>query len=403
MKVEKIYVENLLKKLLEENSFIKGSISSPVKKKIEIKKIRLKPVVIKKECLFQVEYFENNKAYHKNLKQSEFIDEFSKLLENFKQILITGSGIEYQILKNSKNFLLKMSKNEKIMGEISHNNKKNYFLQEGVPHIFLVKLGIMNESGDVFKNSFNKFKQINKYLEFIDDTIKELQQKKLIENKKIKIVDFGCGKSYLTFALYHYLKFIKEVDFEIIGLDLKKDVITKCNSLAKELNYENLNFYIGNIKDFDKLKEVDIIFSLHACNTATDYAILKGLELKAKAILAVPCCQNEFNEKISKNKDSLFFKNENALGKHGILFEKFTTLATDAFRANALELCGFKTKVMEFIDLEHTPKNILIRGIKDKPTDEYLNKIYSEYITFKNYLGISPLLDKLLVPYYIKK
>lgn len=191
------------------------------------------------------------------------------------------------------------------------------------------------------------------------------------------------------------------MNFEIIGLDLKKDVMDKCNQIAKELQCENLEFLTGNIKDFNKLKDVDIIFSLHACNNATDYAILKGLELKAKAILAVPCCQHEFNEKMSKNKNSMFFKNDGLIGKHGILFEKYTTLATDAFRAQALELCGFKTTVMEFIDMEHTPKNVLIKGIKDKISRDVLKTKYIAYKNFMDYLGIEPLLDELLKKYYL--
>ena len=275
-------------------------------------------------------------------------------------------------------------------------------LEEGTPIPFLIKLGVMGEKGEVFKQSYDKFRQINKYLEFIDDTIKELPNKKLISSH-VKFVDFGCGKSYLTFALHHYLKNIKNFTFEIIGLDLKKDVMKKCNDIAKELQCENLEFLTGNIKDFDKLQNVDIIFSLHACNNATDYALLKGLELNAKAILAVPCCQHEFNDKISSNKKNDFFTFQLPIGKHGILLEKYATIATDAFRAQALELCGYRTQVMEFIDMEHTPKNILIRGIKEKTTTESLKKKFEEYGKFKEFLGIEPLLDSLLSPYFLIK
>lgn len=177
-----------------------------------------------------------------------------------------------------------------------------------------------------------------------------------------------------------------------------------CNKIAKELSLENIEFLTGNIKDFDKLKDVDLIFSLHACNNATDYALLKGMELNAKAILAVPCCQHEFNEKMSANKKSKFFDFENPMGKHGILLEKFASLATDSFRAQSLELCGFKTKVMEFIDMEHTPKNILIKAIKENSSRDTLIKKLEEYENFKNFLGIEPILDDLLRPYFkIKK
>ena len=326
----------------------------------------------------------------------------SDILERFKQLLISVNGADYQILKGKQDFNLKKSENTKVLKDLDHNKKKNYLIEDGTPVPFLIKLGVMGEDGKVFKNSYDKFRQINKYLEFIDDTIRELQNKKLIGDH-IKFVDFGCGKSYLTFALHYYLKDIKNFTFEIIGLDLKKDVMKKCNDIAKELKCENLEFLTGNIKDFDKLQNVDIIFSLHACNNATDYALLKGLELNAKAILAVPCCQHEFNEKMSNTKNSKFFDKEMPIGKHGILFEKYTSLATDAFRAQALELCGYKTQVMEFIDMEHTPKNILIRRIKDKVNTESLKRRFNEYEKFKSFLGIEPLLDSLLSPYYLIK
>lgn len=371
-------------------------------KKSEYTKVNLKPVRIKEEIFIQFEEFKDKKAYHENICFASAMIKISDILEKFKQLLISVNGADYQILKGKQDFNLKKSENTKVLKDLDHNKKKNYLIEDGTPVPFLIKLGVMGEDGKVFKNSYDKFRQINKYLEFIDDTIRELQNKKLIGDH-IKFVDFGCGKSYLTFALHYYLKDIKNFTFEIIGLDLKKDVMKKCNDIAKELKCENLEFLTGNIKDFDKLQNVDIIFSLHACNNATDYALLKGLELNAKAILAVPCCQHEFNEKMSNTKNSKFFDKEMPIGKHGILFEKYTSLATDAFRAQALELCGYKTQVMEFIDMEHTPKNILIREIKDKVNTESLKRRFNEYEKFKSFLGIEPLLDSLLSPYYLIK
>ncbi len=400
MKVEKKYVVDLVETLIKENKIVKIIVSNPVDKKNIRSKINIKPIIIKDNLNIQLEEFKENKAFHENICLDSFIIILDSLLEEYKQVFIVSLGADYQILKNKKDYNLKESKNNKSNIYLSHDNKKKYIIEEGSHVPFLIKLGVMGENGEVFKRSYDKFRQINKYLEFIDDTIEELKNKKLIDNK-VKVVDFGCGKSYLTFALYHYLKNIKNMNFEIIGLDLKKDVMDKCNQIAKELQCENLEFLTGNIKDFNKLKDVDIIFSLHACNNATDYAILKGLELKAKAILAVPCCQHEFNEKMSKNKNSMFFKNDGLIGKHGILFEKYTTLATDAFRAQALELCGFKTTVMEFIDMEHTPKNILIKGIKDKISRDVLKTKYIAYKNFMDYLGIEPLLDELLKKYYL--
>lgn len=226
-----------------------------------------------------------------------------------------------------------------------------------------------------------------------------MKTKKLIKNT-INILDFGCGKSYLTFALYYYLKnFRKELNFNIIGLDLKKDVIEFCNSLAKKLNYEGLNFLNMDIKDFNG-EEVDLVFSLHACNNATDYSLLKALELNSKAILAVPCCHHEFYEKITKNKDSELYKNLKIMVDSGIILEKFSTLATDSFRSLALELCGYKVKMAEFIDMEHTPKNILIKAIKSNISSKQLKQKLEEYNKFKNFLAINPLIESLLKKYY---
>lgn len=402
MKVNKEYIENIFKDSIGKNIFIKAIASSPVDKKSEYTKVNLKPVRIKEEIFIQFEEFKDKKAYHENICFASAMVKISDILEKFKQLLISVNGADYQILKGKQDFNLKKSENTKVLKDLDHNKKKNYLIEDGTPVPFLIKLGVMGEDGKVFKNSYDKFRQINKYLEFIDDTIRELQNKKLIGDH-IKFVDFGCGKSYLTFALHYYLKDIKNFTFEIIGLDLKKDVMKKCNDIAKELKCENLEFLTGNIKDFDKLQNVDIIFSLHACNNATDYALLKGLELNAKAILAVPCCQHEFNEKMINTKNSKFFDKEMPIGKHGILFEKYTSLATDAFRAQALELCGYKTQVMEFIDMEHTPKNILIRRIKDKINTESLKRRFNEYEKFKSFLGIEPLLDSLLSPYYLIK
>ncbi len=401
MKYNREQTEKLLKEFLENKILVKGVISN-MKGNYEYTKVVIKPVLLKNNFFFQFEQFQNNKAYHSNLTTKESIEKISALLDNFKQFMIFTTEGDYQILKGKNDFNVKVTRISREITSLDHNKTKNYLLEDGTPIPFLIKLGVMGENGEVFKDSYNKFRQINKYLEFIDDTIKELKNKKLITDS-VKVVDFGCGKSYLTFALHHYLKNIKEMKFTIIGLDLKKDVMEYCNKVAKELNCENLEFLTGNIKDFDKMKDVDIIFSLHACNNATDYALLKGLELNAKAILAVPCCQHEFNQKMSANKNSEFFAKENPIGKHGILLEKFTSVATDAFRAQALELCGFKTQVMEFIDMEHTPKNILIRAIKDKIKPEILEKKFVEYNVFKKFLGIEPILDELLKPYFLVK
>ena len=398
MKIDKEKVFELLKENFENKNITK-CIFSNMKGDYEYTKIIIKPLIIKNNFVYQFEQFKNNKAYHSNLTVEESIQKISTIIENFYQYVVFTTEADIQIIRGKKDFNMKSTCNQKEICSLEHNKVKRYILEEGTPIPFLIRLGIMGEDGKVFKKSYDKFRQINKYLEFIDETIKELKNKKYIDTH-IKAVDFGCGKSYLTFALHYYLKNIQNMTFEVIGLDLKKDVIEHCNQIAKDLNMENIEFLTGDIKDFNKLKNVDLIFSLHACNNATDYSLLKGLELDAKAILAVPCCQHEFNQKMSQNKKSEFFTFENPIGKHGILLEKFASLATDALRAQALELCGYKTQVMEFIDMEHTPKNILIRGIKENPNKNILEKKLQEYEIYKKFLGIEPLLDTLLKPYF---
>ena len=400
MKYLKNDILNIFKDSINNNNFIKGIFSNPTKES-SYKKINLKPVQIKEEFFIQFESFVNNKAFHKN---ENLIDSFKildEIIDTFKQILIVTSNQEIQILQNKKGFSIKRKNTESKTLELSHNKQKNYILQDNIPIPFLIRLGVMSEAGKVSKEKFNKFRQINRYLEFIEDTLKELQEKKLVGNS-MKIIDFGCGKSYLTFALYHYLKNIKNLDIDVIGLDLKEDVINHCNTIAKDLNFNNLQFLKGDIKDFDIFKDIDLIFSLHACNNATDYSILKGLELGAKAILAVPCCQSEINQKIDKSSTTQLNGVLSPFGNHGILQERFSSLATDALRALSLELCGYNTKVMEFIDMEHTPKNILIKAILGSPSKEKLEEKRKEYDKYLEFLGVNPLLDSLLKNYFKK-
>lgn len=398
MKLVKDEIFNIIKEIISTKTLVKGVFSNNEKDFI-IKKIILKPVSIKGDYQIQFEKFENNKAFHENLDSGKALNFIFDLLDKFKQFLFITTDSEIQILKNKKGFSIKKKETSKKTISLSHNNEKNYILKENTPIPFLIKLGVMDKDGNITKEKFNKFRQINRYLEFIEDTLKELQEKKLIKDT-MKIVDFGCGKSYLTFALYHYLKNIKKMDISITGLDLKDDVITHCNQIAKELNFNDLHFSKGDIKDFKSSDEIDMIFSLHACNIATDYSILKGLELNAKAILAVPCCQSEINQKINQNNKSSFKKELSPLANHGILQERFSSLATDALRALALEACGFNSKVMEFIDMEHTPKNILIKAIRTNSSLEKLQEKKKEIDRYTEFLGVKPLLCDLLKKYF---
>ena len=394
--------ENILFELIkniQEDKLIKIVFSD--RKSGDFNKVIIKPIILKSTKNIQIESFKDNKAFHKNIDLNnlqELEDNLKEYIDNFKQILLQIEGSDISFIRKKENFSRKEKESNLVKTSNEHNKKKQYILNEGDKIDFLIELGLMSVEGKILKSSFNKFKQINKYLEFIDDVIEELKVKKLITNH-INVLDFGCGKSYLTFALYYYLKnYRKDLTFSIVGLDLKKDVIEFCNKLAKKLNYENLEFLNGNIKDYDKSKEVDLVFSLHACNNATDYSLEKALSLDAKAILAVPCCHHEFFEKIQKNKNSEFYNTLKIMADNGVVLDKFATLATDSFRSLSLELCGYKTKMIEFIDMEHTPKNILIKAIKSKSSN--LKEKLVEYNKLKEFLGIKPLLEDLIKKYF---
>ena len=395
--------ENILFELIkniQDDKLIKIVFSD--RKSGDFNKVIIKPIILKSAKNIQIESFKDNKAFHKNIDLNnlqELEDNLKEYIDNFKQILLQIEGSDISFIRKKENFSRKEKESNLIKTSNEHNKKKQYILNEGDKIDFLIELGLMSVEGKILKSSFNKFKQINKYLEFIDDVIEELKAKKLITNH-INVLDFGCGKSYLTFALYYYLKnYRKDLTFSIVGLDLKKDVIEFCNKLAKKLNYENLEFLNGNIKDYDKSKEVDLVFSLHACNNATDYSLEKALSLDAKAILAVPCCHHEFFEKIQKNKNSEFYNTLKIMADNGVVLDKFATLTTDSFRSLSLELCGYKTKMIEFIDMEHTPKNILIKAIKSKSSN--LKEKLVEYNKLKEFLGIKPLLEDLIKKYFL--
>ena len=395
--------EDILSELIEnikDNKLIKIVFSD--RQDGDFNKIIMKSLSLKSAKNIQIESFKDNKAFHKNIELNNFqeIENILKeYIENFKQILLQIESLDISFMKKKENFIKKENKNNLIKNSNEHNKKKKYILNEGEKMDFLMELDLMSVEGKILKSSYNKFKQINKYLEFIDDVIVELKTKKLIDNH-INILDFGCGKSYLTFALYYYLKhYRKDLSFSIVGLDLKKDVIEFCNKLAQKLDYKNLEFLNGNIKNYDRTKKVDLVFSLHACNNATDYSLEKALSLNAKAILAVPCCHHEFFEKIQKNKNSRFYNTLKIMADNGIVLDKFASLATDSFRSLTLELCGYKTRMIEFIDMEHTPKNILIKAIKSKSSN--LKEKLKEYNRLKKFLGIQPLLEELTRKYFL--
>lgn len=372
-------VLSVIKEMLVKNTLISGVLSNLKNKGMKYSKVDIKPVEIRSEILFQFSYDYKPKVIHKNLTQEEALEEILKLLrETFKQGMFFSTDADYQIFanKNGKGSLLKKKPSKKGINT-SHNRKKKYILEDGDPIDFLIRLGVMNENGRVSARRYDKFRQINRFLEMVEDVIPSLSK-----DKPINIVDFGCGKSYLTFALYHYLVKILEMDINVIGLDLKMDVINFCNGIALDLAYDKLKFIHGDIKDYETLNNVDMVVTLHACDIATDAALIKAVNWNSKIILSVPCCQHELYNKI---KSPVL----EPMLKHGIIKEKLSSLVTDSLRGNILEILGYNVQLLEFIDMEHTPKNILIRAIK---TEKSLNKdalmIYKE---FKEFWGLKDL------------
>ena len=331
-------------------------ISSP-RRKEGVFKIKIRPVLVKGTLCFQETLWKGTQVFHENYGKEEALARILLQMEEFKQLEAESMDGRLNVLVSKKGkFTIKQQKSKPESSEripdMSHNRAKKYLLKEGTTVPFLVDLGVQTKDGQIIRVRYDKFKQINRYLEFIEDILPTLNKK-----ESIRIIDFGCGKSYLTFALYYYLHELKKMDVQITGLDLKEDVIRKCNLLAESYGYHNLHFYRGDISTFEWTGNVDMVVTLHACDTATDYAIEKAVRWDAKVIFAVPCCQHEVNKQI---------KNEllSPVLKYGLLKERLSALITDGIRAEMLEECGYDTQILEFIDMEHTPKNILIRAVK---------------------------------------
>lgn len=337
---------------LAQNTFIEAIWSNPRLKLDQYEKITCKRIRIKAEILMQFTMYKQNKAYHENCKLNQVPDFLRNYTKNFKQLQLFTTSYDYQVLINKKGKAhIKRTKASKKQGtSLNHNRQKQYILDEVTSKAFLIELGLMSQDGQIKPSKYDKYKQINKYLETIESVMSTLQQ------DFIRIIDFGCGKSYLTFAMYHYLTHIRGKKVEIIGLDLKEDVITFCNELANRLGYTHLKFQVGDIGQYTTDKNIDMVVSLHACNTATDAALAKAVAWDAKVILAVPCCHHECYTQIQ---NPLL----DPILKHGILKEKIASFITDGMRSLYLESVGYKVQVMEFIDMQHTPKNILIKAI----------------------------------------
>lgn len=331
-------------------------ILSKAKGSKAITKVKIRPLLLKGRLMFQVSETKGTQIFHSNLNKEEVTERIIEYLNrDFSQAEFTSGKLWAMVLISKKGKITIKKKKQEMacQADLSHNKVKNYILPEGVPVPFLVDLGVQTIDGKTVRSRYDKFRQINRYLEFIADIMPILPTE-----RRIRIVDFGCGKSYLTFALYYYMKILCKRDIQVVGLDLKEKVIEECNSLAQKYGYENLNFVCGDVVQYQALEAVDMVVTLHACDTATDYALKKAISWGAKVIFTVPCCQHEVNGQI---------KNEllQPLLKYGLLKERIAALVTDGIRANLLEEQGYQVQIMEFIDMEHTPKNILIRAVRE--------------------------------------
>ena len=397
-----------IKKLLKEvlnREFIRAVISSPKEKEgtavlLEcgtepvqgILKIKVRPLEKRGELMFQLEAFTKTQAFHRNLNPEAAGEILAVVMERFGQMQLETVSQDCTVLISKKGKVTIRRKQKKIRAkaaDLSHNRKKRYILEEGVKVPFLQDLGVMTQDGKIVRAKSDKFRQINRFLEFIEDILPELDK-----GRELTILDFGCGKSYLTFAMYYYLHELKEYDIRIIGLDLKKEVIRHCNELSEKYGYEKLRFLEGDIADYTGVNKVDMVVTLHACDTATDYALAKAVGWDAKVILSVPCCQHELNRQI---------RNEvlEPVLRYGLLKERMAALITDGLRAQYLEREGYEAQILEFIDMEHTPKNILIRAVKrnqkaDQKESVRRQQIEASIRKCEAELRVSPTLGHLL-------
>ncbi|CEN27030.1 class I SAM-dependent methyltransferase [Paraclostridium sordellii] len=371
---------------ITDDNIIKVVISNKLNKDIEYNKINIELKEKNNTEYYQVEKYTDKQVFHENIEKNMLNEKMLEFIDGkYKQVGAWSQEYTYdlKISKKGKVFLgRKKSDNSKLVNK-SHNREKNYILKEGMIIQPLIDLGVFTKDGKVVNSKYDKYKQINRFIEIIDDEIKKNN------DKELTILDFGCGKSYLTFVLYYYFVEIKKINVKMIGLDLKADVIKKCNEIAKKYNYKNLHFELGDINGYKYTDNVDMVITLHACDTATDYALYNAIKWNAKMIFSVPCCQHEFNSQMKSEDLSI-------LTRYGIIKERVAALMTDAVRGNLLEAIGYKTQLLEFIDIAHSPKNILIRASKSKISREKKESSLMEVDNIMKEFNLEPTLFNLL-------
>jgi SAM-dependent methyltransferase len=369
-----------LTQIFNEN-VLKIVISNKKEKNYKYNKI----VLELKSDYYYVSKYTEKQVFNEKVNVSNIISYMNEMIFYFKQYNFFTENIEFMIKISKKNkiFFSKRTSQNNIVLNLNNNREKKYILNEGNKIEPLIDMGIFTSDGHVVNSMYDKFKQINRFLEIIDDALKNK------EYKQLNIIDFGCGKSYLTFVVYYYLTEIKNIKANIIGLDLKKDVIDNCNKIAEKYGYTGIKFEVGNINGYEVKCDVDMVITLHACDTATDYALYNAIKWNTKMIFSVPCCQHELNSKIAPNHLKI-------IKRYGIAKERISALYTDIIRCNLLEIMGYKTKLLEFVDFENTPKNLLIRAYKSNIPKAVKDELLEEVLLLLEELNCDQTLFELL-------
>lgn len=381
MEINRMQFKDRINTIIRENEIVKIIVSNPIDKNQKYKKI----VLENKINHYMVNSYTNRQSFTANIDESAVLDTICDYINNFKQINIFSTEFEYmiKISKADKVFLTKTKSNNYNKPTLNNNREKNYILKENEIIEPLIDMGIFTKDGKIVKSMYDKYRQINRFIELIDDYIKNNNI------KSINIVDFGCGKSYLTFVVYYYFRYIKNIDITMVGLDLKEDVIRKCNDTAKKYGYSSLRLEIGDINGYKPQMDVDMIITLHACDIATDYALFNAINWNVKMIFSVPCCQHEVNKQISSNKLPI-------ITRYGLIKERISSDFTDIIRCNLLKAMSYNVEMIEFVAFDDTPKNILIRANLTKIPLNIRKQYLKEVLDLQNMFSFKQKLYFLL-------
>lgn len=378
--------EEFLNRICEEQPY-KIVMSNPAVKTLEVRKIVWQLMQGKRSRQYQIEKFTDKQAFHINIEERGLKESLQPYFGvEYLQLSAWTKDWEYQAKISKKGKLLwnRRANTQTVEIRQGNNKEKHYCIPEGTVIPPLIDMGVFTKEGKIVRSRYDKYRQINRFLEMVEDALKSLPEGAL------NIIDFGCGKSYLTFLLYYYMTEVKKRQVHITGLDLKKTVIEECRRTAEKYQYENLDFQVGDISGYETKEPVHMVITLHACDTATDYALYHAVRWNTKVILSVPCCQHEVNQQMHPDKWKL-------LSRYGIVQERTAALMTDAMRGNLLEYCGYKTQLLEFIDMEHSPKNILIRAVKSGLSEKKRQEALEEVREMMQVLNVEPTLYKLLI------